>query len=115
MASRRGLSIFALVLGFSQGLWADFVNFESGQVRPLALSSGRDHLFAVNTNVVDQVDSLAIHIRQIFTGKSQFGPPIRGGTPRSTLKNKSYFMVLGDGGVSTKVFAENLRSFFVLQ
>ncbi len=44
MASRRGLSIFALVLGFSQGLWADFVNFESGQVRPLALSSDGDHL-----------------------------------------------------------------------
>ena len=49
MASRRGLSIFALVLGFSPGLWADFVNFESGQVRLLALSSDGDHLFALNT------------------------------------------------------------------
>ncbi len=47
----RRLHVVAVVLAGSAGaaFAGSFVNFESGHVRPLALSPGGNHLFAVNT------------------------------------------------------------------
>ena len=50
LARRRSLAVLLLLLG-AGGVQAapSFVEFESGQVRPLALSPDASHLFAVNT------------------------------------------------------------------
>src|SRR5438128_2079928 len=50
LARRRSLAVLLLLLG-AVGVRAEssFVEFESGQVRPLALSPDGNHLFAVNT------------------------------------------------------------------
>lgn len=49
MELRRMLVSLALVVVVSTGLRAEFLNFETDQVRPLALSSNGDVLYAVNT------------------------------------------------------------------
>ena len=40
---------FAVVVALATAASASFVEFESGQVRPLAMSPDGGHLFAVNT------------------------------------------------------------------
>src|SRR5436309_10835101 len=46
---RRVVAVLGLLVTAASALARSFVNFESGQVRPLALSPASDRLFAVNT------------------------------------------------------------------
>ncbi len=48
MRKAVALTVFVVVLGRAHS-YASFVNFESGHVRPLALSADRALLYAVNT------------------------------------------------------------------
>ncbi|MEM7232128.1 MAG: DUF1553 domain-containing protein [Planctomycetota bacterium] len=49
LSSRLVFVVFCLIFGLQEDLGANFVNFESGHVRPLALTSSGDWLLAVNT------------------------------------------------------------------
>src|SRR6266404_2889688 len=49
MATRRRVALLVVALLLASPAGASFVTFESGQVRPLALSPDGMHLYAVNT------------------------------------------------------------------
>ncbi len=75
------LALCALLLPVEVG--ARFVNFESGPVRPLALSPDRTRLFALNTpdgrlEIFDLVGGLPVHAESVSVGLEPVALAVRG-------------------------------------